>query len=89
MLLALLVISGQGASLGSCAYKIFDEQGGSIGRLDSNDWSLPDPERFVSSRHAVVRFQSGAFCLEDVSTNGTFINAPDRPMSRSEPVRLK
>ena len=89
MLLALSVISGQGASLGSSAYKIFDERGGSIGRLDSNDWSLPDPERFVSSRHAVVKFQSGAFCLEDVSTNGTFINAPDRPMSRTEPVRLK
>jgi type VI secretion system FHA domain protein len=89
VLLALSVISGQGASLGSSAYKIFDERGGSIGRLDSNDWSLPDPERFVSSRHAVVRFQSGAFCLEDVSTNGTFINAPDRPVSRSEPLKLK
>lgn len=89
MLLALSVISGQGTSLGSSAYKIFDEQGGSIGRLESNDWSLPDPERFVSSRHAVVKFQSGAFCLEDVSTNGTFINAPDRPMSRTEPVRLR
>jgi len=89
VLLALSVISGQGASLGSCAYKIFDERGGSIGRLESNDWSLPDPERFVSSRHAVVKFQSGAFCLEDVSTNGTFINAPDRAMSKTEPVRLK
>jgi predicted component of type VI protein secretion system len=89
VLLALSVISGQGASLGSSAYKIFDEKGGSIGRVDSNDWALPDPERFVSSRHAVVKFQSGAFCLEDVSSNGTFINAPDRPMSRTEPVPLK
>lgn len=89
MLLALSVISGQGASLGSSAYKIFDEKGGSIGRVDSNDWALPDPERFVSSRHAVVKFQSGAFCLEDVSSNGTFINAPDRAMSKTEPVPLK
>ncbi|MGH8170801.1 MAG: type VI secretion system-associated FHA domain protein TagH [Steroidobacteraceae bacterium] len=89
MLLALSVISGQGANLGSAAYKIFDEQGGSIGRLDSNDWALPDPERFVSSRHAVVRFQGDAFCLEDVSTNGTFINGPDLAVSKSEPVRLK
>jgi predicted component of type VI protein secretion system len=89
VLLALSVISGQGASLGSSAYKIFDEKGGSIGRVDSNDWALPDPERFVSSRHAVVKFQSGAFCLEDVSSNGTFINAPDRPMSKTEPVPLK
>lgn len=89
MLLALSVISGQGATLGSSAYKIFDEKGGSIGRVESNDWALPDPERFVSSRHAVVKFQSGAFCLEDVSSNGTFINAPDRAMSRTEPVPLK
>jgi len=89
VLLALSVISGQGSSLGSSAYKIFDERGGSIGRLDVNDWALPDPERFVSSRHAVVRFQGGGFCLEDVSTNGTFINEPERPVSKSEPVRLK
>ena len=89
MLLALSVISGQGASLGSSAFKVFDERGGSIGRLESNDWALPDPERFVSSRHATVRYQDGAFCLEDVSTNGTFINAPDRAVSKSEPVRLR
>jgi type VI secretion system protein ImpI len=89
VLLALSVISGQGANLGAAAYKVFDERGGSIGRLDSNDWALPDPERWVSSRHAVVRFQGGAFCLEDVSTNGTFLNEPDRAVSKSEPVRLK
>jgi len=89
VLLALSVISQQGANLGATAYKIFDERGGSIGRLDSNDWSLPDPERFVSSRHAVVRFEGGVFCLEDVSTNGTFINAPEQAVSRAAPVKLK
>ncbi len=89
MLLALSVISAQGAGLGSSAFKVFDERGGSIGRLDSNDWALPDPDRWVSSRHAVLRFQGGAFCLEDVSTNGTFLNEPDKAVSKSEPVRLK
>lgn len=89
MLLALSVISGQSANLGASAYKIFDERGGSIGRLDTNDWALPDPDRWVSSKHAMVRFQSGAFCLEDVSTNGTFLNEPDRAVSKTEPVRLK
>lgn len=89
MLLALSVISAQGSNLGPTAYKVFDERGGSIGRLDSNDWALPDPERWVSSRHAVVRFQGGAYCIEDVSTNGTFLNEPDRAVSKSEPVRLK
>ncbi|MFI0377552.1 MAG: FHA domain-containing protein, partial [Candidatus Thiodiazotropha sp.] len=32
----------------------FDEQGGSIGRRDENDWVLPDPERFISGRHAQI-----------------------------------
>ena len=50
MLLALSVISPQGAVLGPTAFKVFDERGGSIGRLDSNDWTLPDREKFVSTR---------------------------------------
>jgi predicted component of type VI protein secretion system len=89
VLLALSVISGQGSSMGAGAFKVFDERGGSIGRVESNDWSLPDPERFVSSRHALVRFESGGFSLEDVSTNGTFLNAPDQPVGKSAAVRLK
>lgn len=75
--------------MGAAAYKIFDVRGGSIGRLDTNDWALPDPDRFVSSRHAVVRFAGGAFCLEDVSTNGTFLNAPHLAVGKEEPARLK
>jgi type VI secretion system FHA domain protein len=88
MLLALSIISAQGADLGSTAYKVFDERGGSIGRIDSNDWVLPDADRFVSSRHATVRWGGDAFYLEDVSSNGTFINAPDRAISKTEPTRL-
>lgn len=81
MLLALSVVSPQGVVLGPTAFKVFDERGGSIGRLDSNDWTLPDAEKFVSTRHAVVRHDNGNYYLEDASTNGTFINSPDRPVS--------
>ncbi|MGH8217752.1 MAG: type VI secretion system-associated FHA domain protein TagH [Steroidobacteraceae bacterium] len=88
MLLALSVISPQGAGMGAGAYTVFDERGGSIGRLPSNDWALPDEEKFVSSRHALIRFSAGAFSLEDVSTNGTFINAVDRPAAKNGPTRL-
>jgi type VI secretion system FHA domain protein len=88
MLLALSVISSQSASLGPTAYKVFDERGGSIGRLDSNDWTLPDAEKFVSSRHACVRFAHDAFYLEDMSTNGTFVNVLDHPIPKEEPTRL-
>ena len=89
MLLALSIISSQGASLGPTAYKVFDQRGGSIGRVEGNDWVLPDPERFVSSRHAQVRWNAGAFYLEDVSANGTFINAPDSAVPRSQPIQLR
>jgi type VI secretion system protein ImpI len=88
MLLALSIVSEQGASLGPTAYKVFDERGGSIGRISGNDWVLPDPQNFVSSRHARVSAAGGMFYLEDTSSNGTFINAPDRPASRAHPQPL-
>ena len=88
MLLALSIVSEQGAALGPTAYKVFDERGGSIGRVPGNDWVLPDAQNFVSSRHALVTASGGVFYLEDKSSNGTFINAADRPVSRSEPQPL-
>jgi type VI secretion system protein ImpI len=89
MLLALSVVSEQGAALGPTAYKVFDERGGSIGRVPGNDWVLPDPQNFVSSRHAVVSASGGVFYLEDKSSNGTFINAADQPVSRPAPQALQ
>jgi len=37
MLLALSIVSDQGGLLGNAAYKVFDERGGSIGRIAGND----------------------------------------------------
>jgi predicted component of type VI protein secretion system len=88
MLLALSIVSEQGVELGSAAYKVFDERGGSIGRVAGNDWVLPDAQNFVSSRHARVSAANGMFYLEDMSSNGTFINAPDQATSRERPQPL-
>ena len=88
MLLALSIVSEQGGELGSAAYKVFDERGGSIGRVAGNDWVLPDAQNFVSSRHARVSAANGMFYLEDTSSNGTFINAPDQATSRERPQAL-
>jgi len=44
-----------------------------IGRHGS-DWTLPDPERIVSSRHCRIAYRDGAYWLHDLSRNGTFIN---------------
>ena len=45
-----------------------------IGRDQHLDWCLPDTERFISSKHCEVRLEKGEYLLDDVSTNGTFVN---------------
>ena len=82
MLLALSVISAQGRELGPTAYKVFDERGGSIGRLENNDWTLPDPDKFVSTCHARIRCVEGTYYLDDTSTNGTFVNMSEQPLGK-------
>lgn len=44
-----------------------------IGR-EHRDWTLPDPNMFISGRHCEVRFEKGGYWLYDVSRNGTFLN---------------
>jgi type VI secretion system FHA domain protein len=88
MLLTLSVISAQGASLGNSAYRVFDAQGGTIGRIDANDWVLPDAAKFVSSHHARIRCHNNTFYLQDLSTNGTFLNSTDTPVSKSDLTAL-
>lgn len=51
-----------------------DGAGFEIGRDPNMDWTLPDPNRFVSSCHIEIRHESGTYWLYDVSTNGTFVN---------------
>ena len=53
---------------------VLHRRGGLIGRAPSCDWSLPDPHRYISSRHCEVTFHDEAYWLTDVSTNGTFLN---------------
>ncbi|RWK62208.1 type VI secretion system-associated FHA domain protein TagH [Mesorhizobium sp.] len=51
-----------------------------IGR-EACDWTLPDPDKFISGRHCEVRYEAGAFWLHDVSRNGTFINGSTHRMA--------
>jgi type VI secretion system protein len=66
----------------------FDQQGGSIGRRQENDWVLPDPERFISGRHALIGYIDGAFCLTDTSSNGVFINHAETPLGKDNQATL-
>lgn len=62
----------------------FNSAGGSIGRSNSNKWTLPDPNRFVSSQHGLISFEAGNFYLTDTSSNGTFINQTSQPLGKGK-----
>lgn len=66
----------------------FPAMGGTIGRGPENDWVLPDESRYVSSRHAVIDYQGGAYYLVDTSRNGVFVNGSDTPVGQGHPQRL-
>ncbi|MCG7873909.1 MAG: type VI secretion system-associated FHA domain protein TagH [Candidatus Thiodiazotropha lotti] len=67
----------------------FDQQGGSIGRRDENDWVLPDPERFISGRHALIFYSENAFHLTDTSSNGVFINRSATALGKDNVIKLE
>ncbi len=59
---------------------VLHRRGATIGRAATCDWSLPDPHRYISSRHCEIVFRDESYWLTDTSTNGTFVNgSPDRP----------
>lgn len=45
-----------------------------IGRGTSQDWCLPDPSRFISSKHCEIRCRDESYWLYDISANGTYLN---------------
>ena len=68
--------------------RVFGEDGGTIGRSLESDWILPDPHRYLSGKHATIDFQSGAYYLADVSTNGVYVNDEEQPLGKGNPRRL-
>jgi type VI secretion system FHA domain protein len=87
MVLTLEISGPQASRLGASSRKVFRASGGTIGRLPTNDWALPDP--YVSNRHALIRFRDGAFFIEDTSTNGVSINAPENRLAKGTAHRLQ
>jgi type VI secretion system FHA domain protein len=86
MPLTLEVVGQKAAQMGSTARKVF-QAGGTIGRLRDNDWVLPD--EYISGHHAKISFVNGAYLIEDTSTNGVFINSPQKRMTRGQPYALR
>jgi type VI secretion system protein len=86
MTLRLRIVSDQRRLLGDRSSITFTVDGGNIGRSADNDWVLPDPLRYVSAHHARVEYRDGQFFLEDLSTNGVFINDDERPLAKAKPM---
>jgi len=66
----------------------FDERGGTFGRSPQNDMVMPDPNRYVSSRHGVLTYQDGAFAVYDQSSNGLFANGNDEAIGPGKALPL-
>lgn len=66
----------------------FGHTGGSIGRDNSNDWALPDPNNFLSKKHASIQFNKNHFYIIDKSTNGLFINRSHTPLGRGNQHKI-
>jgi len=88
MPLELKIVSEHADLVGDDAVREFHESGGTIGRSLHNDWILPDPDRFISSRHATIDFKGGIYYLADTSSNGVYVNNEMEPIGNGNPRRL-
>ena len=82
MALRLRVVSEHSTRIGQLATKVFGVHGGTIGRSTDNEWILPDPERYLSGKHARVDFRAGTYILVDTSSNGTYVNGAQVPLGK-------
>jgi len=88
MPLRLEIISEHREIVGKDAVREFREDGGTIGRSLQNDWILPDPDRYISGRHATIDYKGGIYYLVDTSTNGVYMNGDCEPIGNGSPRRL-
>jgi type VI secretion system FHA domain protein len=87
MQVTLEVVSENGQGLGAARRRVFDEQGGKIGRAAECEWVLPNP--YISRHHATVRFLAGSFYIESMGENGISVNGPSPMLGPMERQVLK
>ena len=88
MALKLEIISEHREIVGDDAVREFRGEGGTIGRSLNNDWILPDPDKFISGKHATIDCKGGIYYIADISTNGVYVNEEREPIGKSNPRRL-
>jgi type VI secretion system protein len=60
-----------------------------IGRNDENDWTIPDPQRFLSGVHCRIHRENDQYYLTDISTNGVYLNGAETRVEKNSTVVLK
>jgi type VI secretion system protein ImpI len=88
MPLRLQIVSAHRESMGAGCVKEFAACGGTIGRSLGCNWPLPDAKRYLSSKHAMIDYQAGAYYLVDLSRNGVFLNGAKTAVGQGKPQRL-
>ena len=88
MPLTIKIISEHRDLVGDDDVREFHEEGGTIGRSLQNDWILPDPDRYISGRHATIDYKGGMYYLADTSSNGVYLNGEREPVGKGNPRRL-
>jgi len=68
-MIGIQVVSWAGTTPATPTTVWFDAAGGDIGRSAECTLSLPDPERHISRRHAVVVHKQGRYLLQSLSAN--------------------
>ena len=86
-MITLTVASYNGAALAQPLSAQFDEMGGNIGRADTNQLVLPDPERTISRVHAQVVFRNGRYAIVDRGSNPVSVNG--RPLGNGQESPLQ
>jgi type VI secretion system FHA domain protein len=89
MALRLRIVSEHASLLGDQSTKVFGVHGGTIGRSTDNEWILPDPERYLSGKHARIDFRAGTYVLVDTSSNGTYVNGAQVPLGKYHDYQLR
>jgi type VI secretion system protein len=74
MPLTLMIRNTDRLDNGSPLSLVLDRRGAVIGRDPTSDWCLPDPSLHISSRHCEITFRDDGYVINDISTNGTFLN---------------
>lgn len=70
-----LSVQSAGSGFDNSLSATFAHESGTIGRSSTNLLVLPDPNRWISSKHAEIKYLSPDYYMTDTSTNGILFRA--------------